>query len=146
MKVLIVYDSLYGNTEKIAGAIGSGIAGEVKVVRANEAGTPELESIDLLIIGSPTNGGRPTQPVQDFLGKIPESVIRKIKLAAFDTRITGKLIGIFGFAAGRIAESLKMRGGTLVAPGEGFYVKGSKGPLKEGEFERASGWAKDIAK
>lgn len=37
MKALIVYDSVYGNTEKIAKAIGGAITGEVKVLRVNEA-------------------------------------------------------------------------------------------------------------
>ena len=41
-------------------------------------------------------------------------------------------------------DSLKGRGGTLVASPEGFFVKGTKGPLREGELERAAGWAKGI--
>ena len=36
MKSLIIYDSIYGNTEKIAQAIGEGLTGEVKVVRVGE--------------------------------------------------------------------------------------------------------------
>jgi flavodoxin len=48
MKALIVYDSLYGNTEKIAKAIGGAITGEVRVVRPGEANPTELESIDIL--------------------------------------------------------------------------------------------------
>ena len=36
MKVLVVYDSAYGNTEKIARAIGSAISGDVKVLRAGK--------------------------------------------------------------------------------------------------------------
>ena len=35
-------------------------------------------------------------------------------------------------------------GGSLAAPAEGFYVKGAKGPLLEGEIERAAVWAKSI--
>ena len=58
MKALIVYDSVYGNTEKIAKAIGGAITGEVRVLRVDESNSAELESIDLLIVGSPTQGGR----------------------------------------------------------------------------------------
>jgi flavodoxin len=53
MKSFIIYDSIYGNTEKIAQAIGDGLTGEVKVVRVGEVNPSELKTFDLLIIGSP---------------------------------------------------------------------------------------------
>jgi flavodoxin len=144
MKVLIVYDSVYGNTEKIAKAIGGAIMGEVEVLRVSEANPFELKTIDLFIAGSPTQGGRPTPAIQDFLDKIPEPAIKNISVAAFDTRLSTKWVGIFGYAAGKIARGLKTKGGTLAVSPEGFFVKGTKGPLKEGELERAAGWAKGI--
>jgi flavodoxin I len=144
MKALIVYDSVYGNTEKIARAIAEAItpSGEVKVLRAGEANPSELESIDLLIVGSPTHGGRPTPAIQDFLNRVPS--LRGINVAAFDTRSATKFARVFGYAAGRIASNLKGKGGTLMASPEGFFVTGTRGPLKEGELERAAGWAKGI--
>jgi flavodoxin I len=144
MKALIVYDSVYGNTEKIARAIAEAItpSGEVKVLGAGEANPSELASIDLLIVGSPTHAGRPTPAIQDFLNKVPK--LQGIKVAAFDTRIPTKLVKVFGYAAGRIANNLKKKSGTLIASPEGFFVTGGQGPLKEGELERAAGWAKGI--
>jgi len=146
MKVLIVYDSVYGNTEKIARAIAEAItpSNEVKVLRAGEANPSELASIDLLIVGSPTHAGRPTPAIQDLLNKVPKLSLQGINVAAFDTRIPTKLVRVFGYAAGRIAGNLKRKGGTLIASPEGFFVTGSKGPLKEGELERAAGWAKGM--
>ena len=143
MKALIVYDSVHGNTEKIARAIGGAITGEVKVLRAGEVDSSELVTFDLLIVGSPTHAGRPTQPIQEFL-KAPAPAFEGTKVAAFDTRFSSKLARIFGYAAGRIAGSLKRKGGTLIASSEGFFVEGTEGPLKEGEVERAAGWAKEI--
>ena len=142
MKALIVYDSVYGNTEKIARAIAEAItpSGEVKVLGVGEANPSELASTDLLIVGSPTHAGRPTPAVQALLNKVPK--LQGINVAAFDTRITTKLVGVFGYAAGRIAGNLKKKGGTLIASPVGFFVTGGKGPLKEGELERAAGWAK----
>ena len=144
MRALIVYDSVYGNTEKIARAIAEAItpSGEVKVLRAGEESPSELASIDLLIVGSPTHGGRPTPAIQDLLNKVPK--LQGINVAAFDTRIPTKLVRVFGYAAGRIARNLKGKGGTLIASPEGFFVTASKGPLKEGELERAAAWAKGI--
>jgi flavodoxin I len=146
MKALIVYDSVYGNTEKIAGAIAEAITppDEVKVLRAGEANPSDLASIDLLIVGSPTHGGRPTPAVQDLLNKDPKLSLQGINVAAFDTRNMTKLVRVFGYAAGRIAGNLERKGGTLVASPEGFFVTSTKGPLKEGELERAAAWAKGI--
>jgi len=146
VKALIVYDSLHGNTEKIARAIAASLApsGEAKALRAGEADISALESIDLLIVGSPTQGGRPTPAIQDFLNRVSEPAIKGINVAAFDTRISTRWVGIFGYAAGKIAGSLKTKGGTLILPPEGFFVKGTEGPLKEGELERAASWAREI--
>jgi flavodoxin I len=146
MKALVIYDSVYGNTGRIARAIGDAIAssGEVKVLRAGEANLSELTSIDLLIVGSPTHAGRPVAAVQDFLGKVPAPSLKGINVAAFDTRISKKIVGIFGYAAGRIAGNLKKKGGALIASPEGFFVTGGEGPLKEGELERAATWAKRL--
>ena len=146
MKALIVYDSTYGNTEKIAKAIGAALTGEVKVLRAGEGNPAELNAFDLLVIGSPTYGGRPMPSVAELLNKIPESAIKGKNIAAFDTRIPTKLAKIFGYAADRIAKNLKEKGGNLVVPGEGFFVNGKEGPLKEGELERAASWAKELTK
>ena len=146
MKALIVYDSVYGNTEKIARAIAEAItpSDEVKVLRAGEANPSELASIDLLIVGSPTHAGRPTPAIQDLLNKVPKLSLQGINVAAFDTRIPTKLVRVFGYAAGRIANNLKKKGSTLIASPEGFFVTGGQGPLKEGELERAAAWAKGI--
>jgi flavodoxin len=82
--------------------------------------------------------------VADLMNKISESVIKGKKVAAFDTRIPTKIVKIFGFAADRIAKNLKDKGANLVVPAEGFFVNGKEGPLKDGEQERASAWAKTL--
>jgi flavodoxin I len=144
MKTLVIYDSFYGNTEKIAKAIGGAISGEVKVLRPGEVSPSDLTALDLLLVGSPTQGGRPTKVIQDFLNTLREPAVKGISVAAFDTRFSTKLVGIFGYAAGKIGESLKRKGGTLLLPPEPFFVKGKEGPLKEGELERAAAWAKGV--
>jgi flavodoxin len=154
MKALVIYDSTYGNTEKIANAIGGAIAGDVKVVPAAEADPTRLQSIDLLIVGSPTQGFRPTKSVQAFIDGLPGSALRGKKVAAFDTRVPVAEVGrglrqimkMGGYAAPRIGRALEKRGGIPAAPPEGFFVKDKEGPLVEGEQESAAGWAKEVAK
>jgi flavodoxin I len=141
MKTLVVYESAYGNTEKIAQGIGRAFYGGAKIARPSEVNPTEVRTFDLLIVGSPTQGGKPVQAIQDFLSKNSEA-IKGIKVAAFDTRLSTRWVGIFGYAAGKIGDALKARGGNLVAPPEAFFVNGKGGPLKEGELERAELWAK----
>jgi flavodoxin len=143
VKALVVYDSAYGNTEKIAQAIGEALGGEV--LRADAVKASQLEGLDLLVAGSPTYGGQPTNPMKAFLERVPDAALQGVRVAAFDTRMTSRLLRLIGFAAGKIASNLEKKGGTLVGSAEGFFVLGGEGPLKEGEAERAAAWAKDIA-
>ena len=147
MKILVVYDSAHGNTEQIAKAIAGtfNTLHDVEVSRVDASAIRKLSTVDLIIAGSPTYGGRPTPPMLEFLNNIPGDGLKGVKIAAFDTRLTNKLVSIFGFAAGKIASQLKGKGGNPVAEPAGFFVKGSKGPLKDGEIERAVQWAREIA-
>jgi flavodoxin len=147
MKALIVVDSVYGNTEKIAKAIAGGLSPliDVKVVHPGEVSPSDLGSINLLFVGSPVQAGRQTKAIQEFLNRIPADSLKNISVAAFDTRVKVWIAKVFGYAAGRIAESLKEKGGTLAAQPEGFIVKGRQGPLEEGEVERATAWAKAVS-
>jgi flavodoxin I len=143
MNTLVLYDSAYGNTERIARAIGSQIAGDVEVLHIDKASASTTEQVDFLVVGSPTQGGKPTKAVQDFLTNLPPSSLAHVGAAAFDTRLSGKVVGIFGFAAGKIADMLVSKGAALASSPQGFLVKGKEGPLKEGELERAALWANE---
>jgi flavodoxin len=153
MKSIVVYDSLYGNTERIAQAIGNALCSpeEASVVQVEKMKTEQLAGIILLVVGSPTQQFKPTAAMSSFLKRIPKNGLKGIKVAAFDTRLTISeiekspplpfFVRIFGYAAERIANHLQKKGGELIVPGEGFYVEGMKGPLMDGELERASNWA-----
>jgi len=144
MKVLVVYDSAHGNTEKIARAVAEAIgpSGKARVLRAGEANTADVKAIDLLVVGSPTLGGRPTPAVQEFLNRIPAEALRNLRVTSFDTRMKMFIARLFGYAADRIAVTLKEKGGILARAPEGFIVRGREGPLADGEIERAAAWAK----
>lgn len=141
MKTLVVYDSLYGNTKAIAQAIGDALPGEVEVLHVSEADASGLEAYDLLVVGAPTHGAKPSPDMQGFLDQIQAPALEGVKVASFDTRMTNKLITMFGVAAPKIAKALQQKGGTSTGKTEGFYVTGGEGPLKDGEVERAAAWA-----
>jgi flavodoxin len=153
MKAIIIYDSQYGNTEKIAQVIEEVLQqhGETTLTKVADAQLEMLAGMDLVVIGSPTQQFRATAGMRDFLKNIPGNGLRETRVAAFDTRLTQEFIDknpplpfferVFGYAAERIAKALKQKGGKLVLPGEGFFVEGMEGPLSEGELERARAWA-----
>ncbi len=157
MKALIVYDSVFGNTEQIAKAIGDSLADltSTEVVKVSEAKLEQLQGTGLLIVGSPTRAFKPTKAIVDFLIQIPSNGLKGINVAAFDTRVNTEdvnsrilngFVRIFGYAAKPIADKMQKKGGNLVLPPEGFFVKDNEGPLKDGELERAAKWAKQVMK
>jgi flavodoxin len=146
MKTVVVYDSLYGNTEIIAQAVGDAIPGEVPVLRVEQVNAGDLEDVDLLIIGSPTHGSLPSEAAQGLLERIGSPAREGARAATFDTRLTwGFLERWGGFAASKMADTLKGKGWTIAGEPGGFFVRGlKKGPLKRGEAERAATWAKEL--
>jgi flavodoxin len=155
MKTAIIYDSVFGNTEQIARAIGAAFppAAAAGVFRVGDAGKEQLSGVALLVVGSPTRAFRPTPAIQKFLSGLPRKSLDGVKVAAFDTgialedidvKILRVMVPIFGYAAKKIADGLVKKGGELVLAPEGFFVKGSEGPLKDGELKRAADWAKKI--
>ncbi len=155
MKILVIYDSQYGNTETVARVIGEtlGSVEEVEVLHANQVQVEQLKGVELLVVGAPTQKFNPTSPITNLLKNIPKNSLQGVKVAAFDTRfsmddVSSKIlpgfVKIFGYAAEKIADRLKKKGGIEAAPPAGFIVKDLEGPLKAGELERAAAWAKGI--
>jgi len=155
MQALVLYDSKFGNTEQVAQAIGAALAphGQVTVVKVADAGPDVLAGVDLLLVGSPTWGARPTPAIARWLKELPAGCLKGVRVGGFDTRgdmsqVTSRfvtaLVGFLGFAAAPISARLKKKGGTVAVPPEGFIVLDREGPLKEGELKRAVDWAQRI--
>ncbi len=148
MKALVVYDSIFGNTEQIARAIAGVLSAQC--LSAGAVSLVQLGESDLIVMGSPTRGFAATPALMSLLEAIPSGALAGKKVAAFDTRLlmTGikgllfkNLIDKGGYAAPIIAETLQSRGAALALPAEGFFVKGEQGPLVNGEVTRAEEWA-----
>ena len=154
MNALVIYDSFFGNTEKIARAVAEALGPETRLARPAEITPDQLRGLDLIVVGSPTRGFRPSQATQAFLKTLAPGSLSGVKAAAFDTRIpmTGKVPGflrfmvkIFGYAADPIGKRLAAAGGSLVRTPEGFLVNDTEGPLADGELERAAAWGRSLA-
>jgi flavodoxin len=119
-------------------------SGEVVTVRVDEITPAEITPGDVLVVGAPTHGGRPTPALDRFLANLPDSTLEGMPFAAFDTRLGSRWVAVFGYAATRIDRALVMRDAVpLAAPG-GFVVQGTRGPLAPGELERAAKWAAEL--
>ena len=146
----MVYESQFGNTRRVAEAIGQGLG--TKVAAAGEVSTLDFQGLELLVVGSPTQGGRPMPGVQKFLAEIKPGQLKGVKVAAFDTRFElakqnlflKALMKTIGYAADKIAKVLVEKGGELAAKPEGFIVTGKEGPLAEEELARAREWGKEL--
>lgn len=143
MNVVVVYDSKFGNTERIARAIGEelGCPESVQVVMAGDANEHLLAGIELLVVGGPTQGHGLSPALTSFLEQLPADAVRDVPAATFDTRLTWPRI-LAGSAAGAAAKRLAKKGARLLLTPESFLVTGSEGPLVEGELDRARSWAK----
>ena len=128
-------------------------AGAVETRRVGDVKFGELITLDALVVGAPTHACQPSPNAKAFLKSIPANGLEGVRVAAFDTRLpiqeTGPAIlkvaaAVLGYAAQPMAQTLKKKGGKLVAEPEGFVVEDAEGPLREGELERAAAWAHQI--
>lgn len=156
MKALVVFESFFGNTEKIANAVAGGLAarGEVTMRKVADLRPEELKNFDLVVVGSPTRGFQPSDGTKALLKALPAGTLQGVKVAAFDTRMDVKEVNnafltfmekIFGYAAEPIGRALVKAGGTLIGKPQGYFVHGSEGPLWDGELERAAAWGEQLA-
>lgn len=142
MSSLVVFDSNFGNTRKIAEAVAAKLGNGARAVALADLGPGGLDGVDLLVVGSPINAWKPTEQMRSFLDGLAEGSLRGVRAAAFDTRVR---LFIHGDAAGKISHALEKAGARIVARPRGFIVEGREGPLAAGEVDGAAAWAGSIA-
>ncbi|PYF99095.1 Flavodoxin [Georgenia satyanarayanai] len=160
MKALVVYESHFGNTGRVARAVAAGLrtGAEVEVLDVADAPPVGAVDADLLVIGAPTHVLGLSRPdsrreAMERAGLEEESRpgIREwleeggeltVPVAVYDTRThESKLPGSAARAVVRRLRQLKV---PVVAPPEHFAVHGSEGPLAPGEEERATEWGRGL--
>ena len=139
MKSIVIFDSNYGSTKKIANIIAKTL--DTKSISVVDVSDDDLKNLDLLIVGSPIIGWMPTQKIQTFLSKISPKIVSGVKFATFDTRV--KLF-IHGDAMKKIANKLTSLGAIQTTSPMAFYVKNKEGILFENEIAKATSWAELI--
>jgi Flavodoxin len=162
---LVVYESMFGNTQRVAEAIRDGLADDlhVDVLEVDAAPTSLGDDVSLLVVGGPTHmlgmssaksrlsaKEQATGPLvshgvglDEWLGAL---VIGSplTQGAAFDTHTEKRWVP--GAASKRIRTALRRKRVALVDRPTSFYVQGTLGPLAEGEVERARAWGHSLAR
>ncbi len=153
MKGIVVYDTSYGNTKKIAETIAetlkeSGI--EVDLLFVKDVKKLSAKDYDFLVLGSATKFGTMSFAVEFFLGRVKSEEWMNKPFSVFDTenpenieraRIENKEWS----AAEKIAEKLRDKKMKQLLPVLKAAVLRQKGPLKEGEIERTKEYARELA-
>jgi hypothetical protein len=165
MKFVVVYESMFGNTETIAKAIAAGLSevGEVKIGTVDTLSPEEVRDATLLVAGGPTHAHRmarrnahetiarersyrkygPVLPGRESLrGWIERLTVAPARAVAFDTRFDKPML-ITGSAARKIASRLT-RKGYSVLEARSFFVEATGGPLAGGERDRAFRWGREL--
>jgi hypothetical protein len=165
MKALVVYESMFGNSEQVARAIAEGLAayGEVVVQEVTTTTTGAVpDGVDLLVVGGPTHAmsmsrpstredairqgagqGRVARGLREWLDALPDD-LQQLPFATFDTRVS-RVRRLPGSAARSAARVLRRRRGRLTTVPASFFVDDVAGPLGADELVRARTWGQRLA-
>ncbi|MGB8032783.1 MAG: flavodoxin domain-containing protein, partial [Nitrososphaeraceae archaeon] len=141
IKAIIMFDTRYGNTEKIAKSLERGLNQtciETVCVNTRDVTVDLLKQYDMICVGAPTQFMTASRPMKKFLGKLKSMNLFGKYGFAFDTKFDSRMSGS---AAKFIEEKLKNLGLEIIAPRESAIVFGMNEKeggaiLKEGEETR----------
>jgi hypothetical protein len=164
-RALVVFESMFGNTQQIAGAVKEGLSPYVPadILEVGTASHVIPDGVDLIIVGGPTHAFGMSRPrtredarrqagghvvserngLREWLSTL-EGTDGSLAAAAFDTRIDEPRVP--GSAARGAEKRLRKLGFRITRPSESFYVTGTAGPLVDGETERARRWGEELGK
>lgn len=164
MKLVVVYESMFGNTRTIGEAVAEGLseAGEVAVGTVDDLAQEDVREAALIVLGGPTHNRGMAKPdarkalarrgakhgtvlpgresLRGWLERLPNG---RAAAATFDTRFD-KPAWIVGSAAKGAAQRMGAKGYEVLGS-RSFFVRGNGGPLAEGERERAVAWGRELA-
>jgi flavodoxin len=163
MRAVVVYESMFGNTEAVAHAVAEGLGArmDVDLLEVSKAPAPFIDRVDLMVLGGPTHAfsmsrpstraqavqqgathGAPSIGLREWLGTLRGGPHAEL-VATFDTRVD-KVRRLPGSAARKAAKMAKGLG-YATAGTESFYVRDTAGPLLPGELTRAREWGESLA-
>ncbi len=151
MKVLIVFESKYGNTKKVAETIGEGLTeagNKIEVAHVKEVEKGTIKDFDVLLIGSPTYVGSPAKSIKKFIKSLGDLPLQGKSFAVFDTQMGGTGGGFLRNTIKKMEEQIKKTIPDLkrITSGLQVGVKGIKGPLGDGELANCKNFGIELIK
>ncbi len=152
MGTVIVYFSKFGNTRRVAEAMGETMreAGEVRVVGIDEFAGVDWAGVDLVVVGTPTHAFTVPQEVTSVLQAQRAHLLAGKSVAAFDTTVRRWPFRHLR-ASPKLLRRLRRLGGTPIAEPETFFVALRGAPeangadlLEGGQIDRARQWASSL--
>ena len=148
MKVLIVFDTKHGNTQKVAELIADGInsveGNETEVVNVKDFDLNEGKTYDLLLIGSPNHVGSHVRSIKKFIKNLSSANVKASSFAAFDTYMSKDFEKAVKKMEKQISENLP--NSTIALPGLSIKVGGMKGPIVEEDLSKCKEYGIKLAK
>ena len=147
-RVIIIYESKYGNTKLVAEAIAEGmreVSGvETVLSELREVELNRLTGFDAILVGTPNHMGGATRSISKLIGELGKLTLEGKLAAVFDTYI-GK---DFEKAVKKMEKQIreKVSGLKLAAPGLSIKVAGMKGPISEGELPKGKEFGVKVAR
>jgi hypothetical protein len=156
MRALVIYESMFGNTQRVAEAIGRGLAARVSVdvVEVGHAPLRVDDDVDLVVVGGPTHafGLSSERTRRSAAEQAPSGIVStgpgvrewvaclaanggRLAVAAFDTHIDKPWVP--GAASKKLDKMMRGMGLFVLEAPTSFYVHDTTGPLVGGEAERA---------
>ncbi len=148
MNVLVVYETKYGNTKQAAETIAEGMKEveqiKTEVINVNDVDYSKVQDFDAIIIGSPTWAGNCTGSIKNFINELAGLSLNEKSYAIFDTNAG---IPLLSNAVKKMEKLIgkKMPSLKKILPGLPVRVKGTKGPIIEGELPKCQNFGKEIA-
>ena len=137
-KVIVVYESKYGNTKLVAEEIIAGIKEasnmETTLMEVEQVDFDQIIYADAILIGSPNHWGRATGSIRKFIDELGRINLKRIPVSVFDTHIGRDFEKAVKKMEKQITE--KVPSLNLVIPSLSIKVKGIKGPVLEKELPK----------
>ncbi|MGB9676596.1 MAG: flavodoxin family protein [Candidatus Bathyarchaeales archaeon] len=146
VKALVVYESKYGNTKRVAETIVEGMkeTGEVEssIKELKEVSLEKVAEYDVILIGSPNHFGGPTRGIKGFIDNLGKLRLKGKMFAVFDTYM-GK---DFEKAVKKMEKQICEKAPELKKIMNGFSIRvqGTKGPIVENELSKCKEFGRSI--
>jgi flavodoxin len=147
VKIIVVYDTKYGNTKLVAEKIVEGIGAvegiETAISDVKDTDPKRAAEYDAILIGSPTHFGGPVRGINKFIDKLGKLDLKTKWTAVFDTYLGEDFEKSVKKMETRIREKApKLK---LITSGLSIRVDGMKGPVTDGELPKCKNFGKQIA-